>query len=180
MPSGTVCLTYMDMLKKITSGGQTGVDRAALDWAIEHGLPHGGWCPRGRRAEDGPLADCYELTETPSAVYAERTRWNVRDSDATVIFSLGKRLSGGSLLTRQIAEELGRPYLHLWPSESVELLGRRLAAFITEHRVAILNVAGPRASEGSELETFVKDVLSAAFSEPANKTRAKPPRRKVP
>ena len=74
---------------KFVSGGQTGADRAALDWAIEHKFEHGGWCPLGRLAEDGPIDPKYELTETPTAEYAQRTEWNVRDSDGTVIFSIG-------------------------------------------------------------------------------------------
>jgi predicted Rossmann-fold nucleotide-binding protein len=75
----------------IISGGQTGADRAALDFAIEHGIPHGGWCPRGRIAEDGPIPLCYSLRETPSRRYAQRTEWNVRDSHATVVFTIGDR-----------------------------------------------------------------------------------------
>jgi predicted Rossmann-fold nucleotide-binding protein len=81
---------------KIISGGQTGADRAALDFAIKHGMPHGGWCPQGRIAEDGPIDAKYQLHETPSADYVQRTEWNVRDSDGTVIFSVGKELSGCS------------------------------------------------------------------------------------
>ena len=75
-------------LKKIISGGQTGVDRAALDFAIEHDIPYGGWCPKGRKAEDGPIGSRYLLKETPTSTYPQRTEWNVRDSDGTVIFSL--------------------------------------------------------------------------------------------
>ncbi len=63
---------------KIVSGGQTGADRAALDFAIAHGIPQGGWCPKGRKAEDGPIPDRYQLKETPSDNYAQRTEWNVR------------------------------------------------------------------------------------------------------
>ena len=75
----------------ILSGGQTGADRAALDFAIEFGLAHGGWCPRGRLAEDGPIDERYDLTETPSRRYNQRTEWNIRDSDATVVFSITAR-----------------------------------------------------------------------------------------
>ncbi len=74
---------------KIISGGQTGADRAALDWAIRNGIPHGGWCPKGRKAEDGPIEAKYQLQETPSSKYLQRTDWNARDSDGTVIFSVG-------------------------------------------------------------------------------------------
>src|SRR5262249_12810207 len=87
------------MIKKIISSAQTGADRAALDTAIKLNLPHGGWCPRGRFAEDGIIADFYALTETPSADSAQRTVWNVRDSDATVIFSISPKLSGGTAKT---------------------------------------------------------------------------------
>src|ERR1051326_9418797 len=83
-------------LKKIVSGGQTGVDRACLDFAIKHRIRHGGWCPRGRLAEDGRIPARYKLKETPRASYAQRTESNVRDSDATVIFSISPRLRGGT------------------------------------------------------------------------------------
>ncbi|MCX8018628.1 MAG: putative molybdenum carrier protein, partial [Rhodocyclaceae bacterium] len=95
---------------RIISGGQTGVDRAALDWAIARGIPHGGWCPKGRLAEDGPIAPRYNLTETESADLGERTWCNVRDSDGTLILNRGD-LSGGSLKTLYLAERLGRPCL---------------------------------------------------------------------
>jgi hypothetical protein len=81
---------------RIVSGGQTGADRAALDWAINAGLEHGGWCPKGRKAEDGVIRPQYVLKESSSANYVQRTEWNVRDSDGTVIFSLAEHLSGGS------------------------------------------------------------------------------------
>jgi hypothetical protein len=74
----------MQNIPKIVSGGQTGADRAALDWALSHQLPCGGWCPKGRKAEDGPIEAKYPLKESPSASYLQRTEWNVRDSDATV------------------------------------------------------------------------------------------------
>ena len=73
---------------RIVSGGQTGADRAALDWAIARRIPHGGWCPQGRKAEDGVIEAKYHLTETPSADYIQRTEWNVRDSNGTVVFSI--------------------------------------------------------------------------------------------
>ena len=86
---------------RIISGGQTGADRAALDWAIQHDISHGGWCPKGRRAEDGAIPDCCHLVETPIRNYRQRTTWNVRDAVVTLIVTLGKDLSGGSLFTAQ-------------------------------------------------------------------------------
>lgn len=83
-------------MEKIVSGGQTGVDRAGLDFAIALGIPHGGWCPKGRKAEDGPIDNRYQLQETPRADYLQRTEWNVRDNDGTVIFTVNATLSGGS------------------------------------------------------------------------------------
>jgi hypothetical protein len=98
---------------KIVSGGQTGADRAALDLAIERGIPHGGWCPQCRRAEDGPIDNHYQLKETPNGDYVERTEWNVRDSDGTVVFSIAGVLTGGSKKTVDLARKHGKPCLHL-------------------------------------------------------------------
>lgn len=95
---------------KIISGGQTGADRAALDWAIAAGIPHGGWAPKGRKAEDGRIPDCYQLLELPSASYRQRTRQNVLDSDGTLIVNLGE-LNDGTMLTRTFAEALDKPCL---------------------------------------------------------------------
>jgi Circularly permutated YpsA SLOG family len=83
-------------IPKIVSGGQTGADRAALDWALSRRIECGGWCPKGLKAEDGEIAKRYPLIETPSAAYLQRTEWNVRDTGGTVIFSIGKELTGGS------------------------------------------------------------------------------------
>src|SRR5262249_30865636 len=98
---------------KIVSGGQTGADRAALDWAIEHGLEHGGWCPLGRKAEDGAIPARYQLEETPTDRWEQRTEWNVRDSDGTAIFTMAEMLTGGSLTTVEFARVFGRPCLHV-------------------------------------------------------------------
>lgn len=146
------------LLEKIVSGGQTGADRAALDWALAHGVACGGWCPQGRRAEDGPIDARYPLTETPSADYAQRTEWNVRDADATVIFSLAPSLSGGSRLTRELALRLGKPCLHLHPGVDAPAL---LVDFLRRHRVKVLNVAGPRASHEPEVYRYAQQVLDA-------------------
>ncbi|HEX2796260.1 MAG TPA: putative molybdenum carrier protein, partial [Immundisolibacter sp.] len=95
---------------RVISGGQTGVDRAALDVALELGLPCGGWCPAGRRAEDGPIPARYPLTEMAGADYAERTRRNVAEADATLVLCHGG-LNGGSLLTVEVALALDKPCL---------------------------------------------------------------------
>jgi hypothetical protein len=103
----------MTRFPKILSGGQTGADRAALDWALAHNEPFGGWCPKGRKAEDGPIDLKYPLKETPSVAYVQRTEWNVRDSDATVLFSIDPTLTGGSLKTMDFARKHKKPRLHL-------------------------------------------------------------------
>ena len=132
------------MFSKIVSGGQTGVDRAALDVAIEFGIPCGGWCPKGRTAEDGPIDARYPLQETPSEDYAQRTTWNVRDSDGTLIVTWG-RPTGGTAQTVDDANGLGRPHLvvdlSLHPDPSV------VRVWAATHTVRILNVAGPRESK---------------------------------
>ena len=131
----------------IVSGGQTGVDRAALDWAIDHGVPHGGWCPRGRIAEDGTLDSRYLLRETESEGYRQRTRKNVEDSDGTLILNLGE-LSDGSLATLRFAERLGRPCLvvQLDTLADPDAVGR-VRDWLRDHHIEILNVAGPRESK---------------------------------
>jgi hypothetical protein len=148
----------------IVSGGQTGADRAALDFAIRTGLAHDGWCPRGRLAEDGPLDARYELRETPTANYAERTACNVRDSDATVVFTTRPELTGGTRLTAEMAAEQGRPLLHLSRANVGPLEAAvELRKFLAEHRVVRLNVAGPRASQDPVVAAFVDAVLAAAL-----------------
>lgn len=128
----------------IVSGGQTGVDRAALDVAQALGVECGGWCPRGRRAEDGRIPDRYPLREAATPSYPERTRLNVRDSDATLILSSGE-MRGGTALTAREARGQRRPLL------VVNLDGTpdpdRIRAWLIANRVRVLNVAGPRESE---------------------------------
>jgi hypothetical protein len=145
---------------KTVSGGQTGVDRAALEWAVANNVAHGGWCPRGRKAEDGAIPDSFKLAETYSPTYAVRTRWNVRDSDGTVNFSATTQINGGSKLTREPAETQGKPWLHLGASLGVTESARRLRRFIEEHNIATLNVAGPRASDEPDNGSIVQAVLS--------------------
>jgi Circularly permutated YpsA SLOG family len=130
----------MNSIPKIVSGGQTGAARAALDWALAHKVEFGGWCPKGRKAEDGPIDLKYPLKETPSASYLQRTEWNVRDSDATVLFSIEPTLTGGSKKTVDFARKHKKPRLHLCAADSAA--ADKLKAFTEEHRVKILNVAG--------------------------------------
>ena len=150
----------MILIEKIVTGGQTGVDRAALDWAIKAGVAHGGWCPKGRLAEDGCIPARYHLTETPSEDYAVRTEWNVRDSDATVIVSLHCAISGGTELTQMLAVALGKPWIHVHADLGVHLAVRQVQTCLSESPVKILNVAGPRESEAPEAGRFAMDVLS--------------------
>ena len=136
------------MLKKIVSGGQTGVDRAALDAAIRLGIPHGGWIPKGRLTEDGPLPAMYALDEMPTENYAERTEQNVVDSDGTLIISRGT-LSGGTEYTRKMVLKHGKQMLHIDlalvpnPMDAASLI----TSWLEMHRIEVLNVAGPRASK---------------------------------
>jgi predicted Rossmann fold nucleotide-binding protein DprA/Smf involved in DNA uptake len=130
-----------DLLEKIISGGQTGVDRAALDVALETGIPRGGWCPQGRKAEDGRIPDHYPLQEASSPDYPLRTRLNVEDSDGTLVITLGSP-KGGTALTLKLAKKLGKPFL------LVDLAGRadpaEVRQWIQKNQIRILNVAGPR------------------------------------
>jgi hypothetical protein len=154
----------IDLALTIVSGGQTGADRAALDFALRAGLPHDGWCPAGRLAEDGPLDPRYQLRETPSSNYAERTAWNVRDSDATVLFTTRSELTGGTRLTSDIATSLGKPLLHLCVTEKGPLEAAvELRKFLADHHPIRLNVAGPRASQDPEVAAYVEAVLAAAL-----------------
>lgn len=140
-------IAFRQVVAKIVSGGQTGVDRAALDWAIRHGIPHGGWCPRGRIAEDGVLDGCYALRETESKGYRQRTRQNVVDSDATLILNIGV-LSDGSLTTLRFAERLGRTCLVVQIDlEAAPAAVGRVREWLSTHRVRALNIAGPRESK---------------------------------
>jgi hypothetical protein len=148
-------------IEKIISGGQTGADRAALDWAIENRIPHGGWCPKGRKAEDGRILEKYRLQETPSADYAERTELNVRDSDATVIFTETAELTGGSLLTARFAAKYRKAWVQV-PRGGEGL--RAFLDFLSFHKPMVLNVAGLRASQAPEIGHWVKTALDTAVS----------------
>lgn len=151
------------MIDKIVSGGQTGADRAALDVAIWHEFSYGGWCPKGRKAEDGPLPLVYQLQETPSSNYLQRTDWNVRDSDGTVIFTMSQTLAGGSKRTAEFAESLGKPWLHIAPGIGGYQPERTILEFVRENEIKALNVAGSRGSKEPEIYRWVKWMLVDAF-----------------
>jgi hypothetical protein len=153
------------VVRKIISGGQTGADRAGLDFAIEVGLEHGSFVPRGRRAEDGRISEHYHLTELSSVSYAVRTKRNVREGDGTVVFSLDPILTGGSALTFEYAGQVKKPRIHIRKSATdytgeafFEEVGR-LKDFIESNRIAILNVAGPRESNQPGVYAFTLKML---------------------
>jgi hypothetical protein len=148
---------------KIVAGGQTGVDRAALEWALANGIPHGGWCPKGRKAEDGVIPPQFQLRETGSDNYSIRTRRNVRDSGGTVIFSESADLTGGTKETAEFVKEIGKPLLKLASSAGIQESATQLNSFLKEHGIVVLNVAGPRASEEPEVSQFVNAVLTQAL-----------------
>lgn len=148
-------------LLRIESGGQTGADRAALDVARKFNFPSGGWCPKGRKAEDGPISSDYMLVESPSGNYLQRTEWNARDSDGTVIFTMASTLTGGSKRTADFAQKHDKPCLHLY-SQSPEP-ARTLREFIREHEIRQLNVAGSRGSKEPELHGWVCKVMEEAL-----------------
>ena len=152
------------MIKKIISGGQTGVDRAALDIAIELNIPHGGWIPKGRKTEDGILPDKYQLKEMPTTSYPKRTEKNILDSDGTLIICHGK-LTGGSALTRKMAKKHGRPWVHVdMDVFSVPDAARTIKSWIDQNNVRILNVAGSRASKDPEIYKTTVEILKTALT----------------
>ena len=149
------------MLRKIISGGQTGADRAGLDFAIEAGLEHGGFVPRGRRAEDGRIPGHYHLTELSSISYAVRTKRNVREGDGTVVCSLDPILTGGSALTFEYATKVKKPRTHIHKSATDyndQALNKE-KNFIEDNRVAVLNVASPRESNQPGVYAFALNML---------------------
>ncbi len=147
------------IVQRIVSGGQTGADRGALDAAIELGIAHGGWVPRDRWAEDGPLPAKYQVQETPTGEIEIRTEWNVRDSDATLLCTHGTP-HGGSALTRRLARRYRKPLVHvdfekLEMAEAVEAVRQ----WLVRHRPAVLNIAGSRASTDARIYERVRELL---------------------
>jgi len=158
------------MIGKVVSGGQTGVDRAALDVALEVGILCGGWCPQGRKAEDGAIPAHYPLVETPSDDYSQRTKWNIRDSDGTLILTWGEP-AGGTLLTIDECRRIRKPHLVIDlcdegnSTAGVEDVREWIAAKVLG---GTLNVAGPRATEHPGLYEYARKFLRAVLGEGAD------------
>ena len=145
------------MIQKIISGGQSGADRAALDFAIYHDIEHGGWCPKGRLAEDGPIETRYQLKETSTKNYPQRTEENVQESDGTVIFTMSSKFTGGSKKTAEFAKKHGKPWIHL--HQEMYKVEVKLLQFIADNKIETLNIAGSRASKEPDVYEWVKQTL---------------------
>jgi hypothetical protein len=178
------------MIERIISGGQTGADRAALDVAIKLGISCGGWIPKGRITEEGPLPEEYQMQEMPTESYAARTEQNVIDSDGTLIICRGKP-TGGSDYTREMALKHKKQLLHVDLNQTTSFDAASLVnSWIKLRQIKILNVAGPRASKDPNVYVDVFRILEWAFKiyriediTPAKKTEldkikepAKPPK----
>jgi hypothetical protein len=151
------------MISRIISGGQTGADQAALDVAIELGIPYGGWIPKGRKTENGTLPYTYKLKEMATSSYARRTEQNVVNSDGTLIISRGP-LAGGSELTQKTAMMHDRPCLYMdLGTVNVLQAVKGIRSWIVRHGIEILNVAGPRASEDPEIYDITAKILRAVL-----------------
>ena len=157
----SVLFVGVTKIEKIISGGQTGVDRAALNAALEMGIPCGGWCPKGRRAEDGMIPLKYPLEETSSPDYPQRTEFNIQDSDGTIILTGGPPL-GGTLLTLKLARKHHKPFLLIDLSQGGN--ASLVRDWIQNGGIQILNVAGPRESEAPGIQdmalNFLREILA--------------------
>jgi hypothetical protein len=156
--------------ERMISGGQTGADRAALDFAMQHRYPHGGWIPSGRQAEDDAIPLKYQLTELVDGSYRQRTKRNVVESDGTLIINLGE-LDGGSLATQAFALQHGKPCLVVQLDDGVsEKVCALVLDWLREHAIHTLNVAGPRESKRPGIYRVTLDLLDAVdalFNSPA-------------
>jgi hypothetical protein len=151
------------MIEKIISGGQTGADRAALDVAIDCGIPHGGWIPKGREAEDGVIPSKYQMQEMPAAGYSTCIEQNITDSDGTLIVSHGE-ITGDSSLTIKLAIKNKRPYLHINLRKiSPFRASGRIINWLYSNAIEVLNVAGPRASKDPDIYQATMELLKATL-----------------
>ncbi|GJL60988.1 MAG: hypothetical protein NPIRA03_38450 [Nitrospirales bacterium] len=159
------------MVHRIVSGGQTGADRAALDFALHFGIECGGWVPKGRMAEDGIIPAHYpNLVETDSDDPNVRTELNVRDSDTTILITRGAP-TGGSAFTVEVAMRLGKPVFHVdLLRESMDQVVPKVCQWLQDLHPAVLNVAGPRASEDHDIYALTKVLLEKAIL-PGNRNR---------
>jgi hypothetical protein len=168
------------MITKIISGGQTGADRAALAVAMEEGIPHGAWIPKGRKTEAGPLPDRYQLNEMPTDSYPERTEQNVIDSDGTLIISHGE-LTGGSLNTREMSKKHDKLWMHINLNKvNVFKAAENIATWVAEHEIRVLNVAGPKVSKDPQIYEEVRKVLTTALHLDSIRTHMPDPERLHP
>ena len=154
-------------VSKIISGGQTGVDRDALDWAIDRGIDHGGWCPKGRISEEGVIPTTYNLKETQSDKYPARTRLNIADSNITIIIVPYEGYSGrGTKLTMDICDKIGAARFQIYPGKESVLCKEVVDALEPIDWASpglIVNVAGPRGSRFKDSKSFVYKVLDSIF-----------------
>jgi hypothetical protein len=151
-------VTKRPRLVRIVSGGQTGVDRAALDVAMALGLPCGGWVPRGRRAEDGTVPRRYPMRETRGRTYAERTFRNVCDADGTLVLARGMP-TGGTALTAALARRLGKPHMLVDLQAAPDMTA--ISEWIDGQHIRVLNIAGPRESTCPGIYDQAKAFLEA-------------------
>lgn len=149
---------------RIISGGQTGADRAGLDFAINNGIKHGGWCPKGRRSEDGVIPSQYRLMQTDSPSYLVRTELNVKMGDATIVFTPLHHYSPGSDKTVTFAKRWGKPVIWLRGFPNVEADVKELKQFLEQHKPKILNVAGSRESSVEGIHDHVMNVLKQTLA----------------
>jgi hypothetical protein len=153
----------VDMVTKIISGGQTGADRAALDFAIKYNISYGGWAPKGRKSEDGSIPEIYQLQEMPTSDYSKRTEQNILDSDGTLIVSHGI-LTGGSALTEFFADQHKKPCIHVDLGKlSLKDAAIIINSWIEDNNVKVLNIAGPRAGKDPEIYKATFNLLETIF-----------------
>ena len=159
------------MFKKIISGGQTGVDQGALDFAIENNIPHGGWMPKGRKAENGVIPIRYQLKETTSSGYPQRTKKNISEANATLIITNDPK-SKGTALTLRECKAAGKPYLMVQMPSDPHQAAVRVAKWLTQGQYKVINVAGSRASKAPLAHNYTKQLLSAVIQLIAGKNPA--------